>query len=72
MHEVIRRMVNFVVVDLIRTTEANLASARPTSIDDIRRRAKPLAAMSDEVRAEHLELKQFLNEQVYRHHKCNG
>jgi len=69
LHEVIRRMVNFVVVDLIRTTEANLASARPTSIDDIRRRAKPLAAMSDQVRAEHLELKQFLNEQVYRHHK---
>jgi dGTPase len=69
LHEVIRRMVNFVAVDLIRTTEANLASARPASIDDVRRRAKPLAAMSDEVRAEHLELKQFLNEHVYRHHK---
>lgn len=68
-HEVIRRMVNFVVVDLIRTTEANIASAKPKSIDDVRRRAKPLAAMSDEVRAEHLELKQFLNEHVYRHHK---
>ena len=46
-----------------------MPSARPASIDDVRRRAKPLAAMSDEVRAEHLELKQFLNEHVYRHHK---
>ena len=69
LHEVIRRMVNFVVVDLIRATEANVASAGPESIDDVRRRSKPLAAMSDDVRAEHLELKKFLNEHVYRHHK---
>src|SRR4051812_14060739 len=69
LHEVIRRMVNFVAVDLIRTTEANLAGAKPSSIDDIRRRSKPLAAMSDDVRAEHLELKKFLNEHVYQHHK---
>jgi dGTPase len=69
LHEVIRRMVNFVAVDLIRTTEANIASAKPTTMDDVRRRAKPLAAMSDDVRAEHLELKKFLNEHVYHHHK---
>jgi dGTPase len=69
LHEVIRRMINFVVIDLIRTTEANLEAAQPRSIDDIRRRAKPLAAMSSEVRAEHLELKKFLNEHVYRHHR---
>jgi dGTPase len=68
-HEVIRRMINLVCVDLIRTTEANIASARPESIDDVRRRAKPLAAMSDDVRAEHLALKKFLNEHVYQHHK---
>jgi dGTPase len=69
LHEAIRRMVNFVVIDVIRTTEARLAEAQPDSIDDVRRRAKPLAAMSDEVRAEHLELKKFLNEHVYRHHR---
>jgi len=68
-HEVIRRMINFVVVDLIRTTIARLSAAAPASIDDVRRRAKPLAAMSDAVRAEHLELKKFLNERVYRHYK---
>jgi dGTPase len=62
-------LVNFVAVDLIRTTEATLACARPKSFDDVRGRAKPLAAMSSEVRAEHLELKQFLNEHVYHHHK---
>lgn len=68
-HEVIRRMINYVVIDLIRTTQARLDKASPSSIDDVRRRAKPLAGLSEDVREEHLELKKFLNEQVYRHYK---
>ncbi|HVY79367.1 MAG TPA: deoxyguanosinetriphosphate triphosphohydrolase [Steroidobacteraceae bacterium] len=68
-HEALRRMINYVVVDLIRTTQARLDDAAPASIEDVRRRAKPLVGMSDEVRAEHLELKKFLNEHVYRHYK---
>ena len=68
-HEVIRRMINFVVVDVIRTTQTRLAEAAPEAIDDVRRRARPLAGLSEEVRAEHLELKKFLNERVYRHYK---
>ena len=68
-HEVIRRMINFVVVDLIRTTQARIADVAPESIDDVRRRARPLAGLSEDVRAEHLELKKFLNERVYRHYK---
>ena len=69
LHEVIRRMINYLVIDLIETTQSRVDEAGPRSIDDIRKRSKPLAAMSEDVREEHLELKQFLNEQVYRHHK---
>jgi dGTPase len=68
-HEIIRRMINHIVLDLIRTTESQLATAKPTSIDEVRAHAQPLAALSDECRAEHLELKEFLREQVYRHYK---
>jgi dGTPase len=68
-HEITRRMINFVVVDLIRTTQARIDEAAPESIDDVRHRARPLAGLSEEVRAEHLELKKFLNERVYRHYK---
>jgi dGTPase len=68
-HEVIRRMINHVVVDLIRTTQSRVDAAAPASIDAVRAAPKLLAGMSDEVRAEHLELKKFLNEQVYRHYK---
>jgi dGTPase len=68
-HEIIRRMINFVVTDLIRTTQSRLDDARPTSIEDVRHRAKPLVSLSDGTRAEHDELKRFLRERVYRHYK---
>jgi dGTPase len=68
-HETIRRMINHIVVDLIRTTQAQLAEARPRSIDEVRALGKPLAALGDACRDEHLELKEFLRERVYRHYK---
>lgn len=68
-HEVIRRMINFVASDLIRTTQARLAEAAPRSIEEVRGRSKPLVGFSDEVLEEHRELKSFLGEHVYRHHR---
>jgi len=69
LHEVVRRMINFLVLDVIRTTQAQLEEAAPRTIEDVRRRSKPLVGMSAAVRKEHLELKAFLNEHVYRHYK---
>jgi len=68
-HETIRRMINFLVVDLIRTTQRGLKVAGPSSIEEVRARSKPLVALSDAVQAEHLQLKGFLRERVYRHHR---
>jgi dGTPase len=68
-HEVIRRMINYLVLDFIRTTQARLAEVRPRSIDEVRQQAKPLAALSASCHEEHLELKEFLREHVYRHFK---
>ncbi len=68
-HETTRRVINFVVSDLIRTTSANIAKARPRSVDDIRDRARPLVGFSTGVRKEEQELKRFLNERLYRHYK---
>jgi len=67
-HEVIRRMISRLVSDLIRTTQARLDEAVPASIDDVRQ-SKPLVMMSDAVRDEHLELKRFLNQNLYCHYK---
>jgi dGTPase len=68
-HETIRRIINLVVSDMIRTTRKNLEEAAPTSVDDVRARAKPLVAFSPDVAGEQLQLKRFLNERVYRHYK---
>jgi dGTPase len=68
-HETVRRMINYLVVDFIRTTQAQLERAQPRSIDDVRALTAPLAMLSDACREEHLELKAFLREHVYRHYK---
>jgi dGTPase len=69
LHESVRRMINFVVIDLIRTTGARLAQAAPRSIDDVRTSSKPYVALSVAVAKEHLDLKTFLRDRVYRHYK---
>jgi len=68
-HEVVRRMINRVVVDLIRTSQALLQAARPASIEDVRSQPRPLIALSDSTREEHVELMHFLRERLYRHYK---
>ena len=68
-HEIIRRMINFIVVDLIRATQARLDEARPRSIDEVRALAKPLVGFSEAAGEEHTELMQFLRERLYKHYK---
>jgi dGTPase len=68
-HETIRRMINYIVIDFIHTTQAQLELAKPQSIDEVRAHAKPLARLSEACYEEHLELKSFLREHVYRHYK---
>jgi dGTPase len=66
-NEVVRRMINDIVVDLIESTAARLKEVAPGSIDAVRAHSSPLVEMSDAKRAEHLQLKQFLRDQLYRH-----
>jgi len=67
-HETVRRMINTLVVDLIAQTRANLAEHRPEDIDQLRR-CPAMAAFSPAIRDEHLELKRFLFQNLYRHYK---
>jgi len=66
-HETVRRMINEIVTDLVATSAARIADAAPRSADDVRRQGEPLIAFSAARRAEHLELKRFLRERLYRH-----
>ena len=68
-HEVVRRMINSIVVDLIETTQARLSEAAPSDIEAVRGHSGSLVEMSPAMRAEHLELKRFLHEHLYRHYR---
>ena len=66
-YEIIRRMINKVVTDLTETTQQNLDTVAPASIDDVRDAGRLLVGFSDEIAEQHRSLKQFLNQHLYRH-----
>lgn len=69
-NETVRRMINTLIVDLIRTSQANIADADPRSIADVRN-AAPLIAFSDAMQEEAAILKRFLRQNLYRHYQVN-
>ena len=66
--EIIRGMINTLVVDLTETTRAKLQEHKPDSVDAIRQLPR-LAGFSPELRAQADELKHFLHANLYRHYK---
>lgn len=68
-HEVIRRMINRQVVDLVETSRGRLEEAAPQSIEEVRARREPLIGFSERMQALNLELKRFLRRNVYQHHR---
>ena len=71
-HETIRRMINRVVRDVVEASRTRIFDSGVRSIDDVRSQTEPLISMSETVRAEHIELKRFLNAHLYRHHRVLG
>lgn len=70
-HEMIRRLINRMVTDLITQTRSNLKEYEIKSVDDIRGLGKPLVFFSDEMQKTNLALKKFLMKNMYRHYKVN-
>lgn len=68
-HEIIRRMINRLVSDLIETTKNNLQTFDISSIEDVRNHTDPLISFSDEMKELSLELKQFLRKNLYTHYR---
>ena len=68
-HEIVRRMIDFLVNDLIDASSAAVAAAAPADAEAVRARPEPLLRFSDDVHAEHLELKRYLRGNLYRHYR---
>lgn len=67
LYEIIRRMINRLVTDLIENTRCALSEAAPGTIDAVREQPRPLVRFSDGIFDQHVRLKRFLNENLYRH-----
>lgn len=70
-HELVRRVINAMVTDLLTETRARLADLQPQSADDIRLAGRPIAAFSDAMMAQHKVMRAFLFDRMYRHYKVN-
>jgi dGTPase len=68
-YEVIRRMIDTVVTDLIENAKRNIAAAKPQSIDDVRKAPQAMLVLSDEIYEQHVALKRFLSKHLYSHEK---
>jgi dGTPase len=70
-HEIIRRLINCQVVDLIETSSLRIQEVNPTSSDDVRNAKTELICFSDSMREENLALKRFLRTSLYRHYRVH-
>lgn len=71
MHEVIRRMINRMVMDVIEETQRRIDESGAEHVDDIRALDHPVAEFSDAMQVVHQEIKTFLMERMYRHFRVN-
>jgi dGTPase len=66
-HETVRRMINTLVTDLIRQSEANIAAQAPATLDGVRS-CQSLIAYSPDMNEQQRVLKAFLRTRLYRHY----
>ena len=68
-HEIIRRMINYVVSDLIKTSENMIDEIKPSDIEQVRECGKSLIKMSDATESMHKALKKYLRVNLYQHER---
>ncbi len=68
-HEIIRRMINYVVSDLIKTSESMIDAIKPADIEQVRKCGKSLIKMSDSTDGMHKALKKYLRVNLYQHER---
>ena len=68
-NEIIRRMINDLVLDLQETSALNIQALNPKSVQDVREAGKEIILMSDEMLIKHQQLKKYLFKNFYKHPK---
>ncbi len=70
-HEIIRRMINVMVVDLIDTSRSNIEQANLSSIREVRNHDSQIMAFSENMRELTQELKTYLRNNLYQHYRVH-
>jgi len=68
-HEIVRRMINLLVTDLIESSAARLRESGVASIQEVRAEPQYLIGCSEATARANQELKSFLREHLYKHYK---
>lgn len=67
--QIIRDLINLMVVDVINTTGKNLKKSNPQSINDIYKQGNLIVNFSDKMKKIDKQIKEFLNRHMYQHKK---
>ncbi len=70
-HEIIRRMINNTIIDLVETSQQALDELAPDSITAVRNHHSPLITFSEQTRRDNQALKTFLRQQLYSHYRVH-
>jgi dGTPase len=70
-YEIVRRMIDEQIKNLIAESAKQIANVNPQSITDIRQYNGSLISFSKDMLEMHLELKRFLRENLYRHYRVH-
>lgn len=70
-YEIVRRMIDQQIKDLIAESSHKITQANPQTMADIRQHKDSLISFSDDMYEMHIELKRFLRENLYRHYRVH-
>jgi len=65
-HQIIRRLIDTQIEDLLRASEKNIRSSSVRNVDDVRKHRKRLVAFSEDMQKKRKELRMFLMENLYK------
>lgn len=67
--EIVRRIIGYMVDDLVSVSQKRIELAAPKSVEDVRNQPKPLVSFSEEAQTQMRTLKAYLMENLYRHYR---
>jgi dGTPase len=68
-HQLIRRLLGILIGELLESTQRQLADNGINSVDDVQSHIANLVGVSDDMKEKNWELKTFLYERMYKHHR---